>query len=362
MTSANFTAQVTAENEETVSYYIQNLFLGEAVSIDNITINGMPGDNPNSQVGSFLNNGGYLPLSSGVVLSTGAVSGEDFGGTSVIFGESTTINVENPFSGDVDLTALSGESVNDVVSIEFDFVPAFEFLVYDYSFGSEEYPEYVNSFNDAFGFFLSGPGIEGPYSAPSEFPMGSINAAIIPGSSTAVTINNVNNGNFFCPGPSPGPCMNCEFYVDNCSIEEAALDGMTTQLMVLETLLPGETYHIKLVLGDALDSAFDTAVILKEGSFRTMAQPPDPTSISEVLIEEMNLAVNPVSDYLQINDLPDYIVSYSLRDMQGRMAIESTRINDSRVIRDVRSLESGLYLLILSDEEGNIWTQRLVKE
>lgn len=366
LTWVSASAQVTAENAETVSYYIQDLFLGEAMSISNITVNGESGDSVFAQVGSFLNDGGYLPLSSGIVLSTGLVVGEDFGGDPVIFGESTTIFGNNPTWSDitdVDLESISGAPMNDEVSIEFDFIPAFEYLVYDYVFGSEEYPEFVNSsFNDAFGFFVSGPGIEGPYSAPEGFPMGAINSATLPGSSTSVAINTINDGTFSCPGPAPGPCMNCEYYVDNCPIADAALDGMTTQLMVLEVVIPGETYHIKMVIGDAFDTAFDSSVILKEGSFRSMSQPPNPVGTTEIVVEEISVAVNPVNAELILQNIPENINSYSIWDMQGRIAIENTAISSSNERRDVSDLDQGLYLLLLRDNLGKVWTQKLVKE
>jgi hypothetical protein len=42
--------------------------------------------------------------------------------------------------------------------LEFDFVPLADTLKFRYAFGSEEYMEFANSsFNDVFGFFISGP-------------------------------------------------------------------------------------------------------------------------------------------------------------------------------------------------------------
>ena len=43
-------------------------------------------------------------------------------------------------------------------------------IAFNYVFGSDEYLEWVNSsYNDIFAFFLSGPGIVGPYDAPGGF-------------------------------------------------------------------------------------------------------------------------------------------------------------------------------------------------
>jgi hypothetical protein len=61
-------------------------------------------------------------------------------------------------------------------------------LKFRYAFGSEEYMEFANSsFNDVFGFFISGPN-------PSGGSYTNQNIALIPGTATPVTINNVNGG------------------------------------------------------------------------------------------------------------------------------------------------------------------------
>ena len=71
--------------------------------------------------------------------------------------------------------------INDVAVLEFDFIPNSDELSFDFIFGSEEYFGFENTvYNDVFGFFLSGPGITGPYSSPTAFPNGSVNLAVVP--------------------------------------------------------------------------------------------------------------------------------------------------------------------------------------
>jgi len=263
-------AQLVVESNQTVEWYVQNVLLGSGVSASNITFNGSAASSVNLQCGYFDSNGSYIDLESGIILSTGNVIGVDFIGDSVMVGEQTTIGTTNGQGGDNDLELLSGEVINDQAILEFDFIPTGDTLRFNYIFGSEEYPEYVNSFNDAFGFFFAGPGITGAFSSPAGFPGGSRNIALIPGTATPVTIDNVNNGNTNCwmGGPS-GPCTNCEYYQDNCDIEDMALDGQTVVLEAFALVQCGETYHIKLAIGDALDGAFDSAVFLQEGSFQS---------------------------------------------------------------------------------------------
>ena len=59
-----------------------------------------------------------------------------------------------------------------------DFEAGGDSISFNYVFGSDEYLTYVNTqYNDIFAFFLSGPGITGPYAAPAGFPDGAINIA-----------------------------------------------------------------------------------------------------------------------------------------------------------------------------------------
>jgi hypothetical protein len=121
--------------------------------------------------------------------------------------------------------------------LEFDFIPSGDSLSFNYSFGSDEYNEYVcGSVNDAFGFFLSGPGINGVYSD------GAINLAIIPETdNTPVTINSVNNGNVGASGTAsncaqvdPNWMNNTDYYIDNATNSDpnaTQLDGFTVSLV-----------------------------------------------------------------------------------------------------------------------------------
>ena len=95
-----------------------------------------------------------------------------------------------------------------------------------------------SGYNDAFGFFLSGPGIAGPYAN------GAINIALVPGTSTPVTIDNVNSGS------------NSAYYQDNSTNPfgtTTVLDAFTTVLAAEAQIQCGQTYHIKIAIGDAGD-------------------------------------------------------------------------------------------------------------
>jgi gliding motility-associated-like protein len=125
-------------------------------------------------------------------------------------------------------------------------------------FASDEYLEFVNGVNDIFGFFLSGPGINGTFSNNA------INIALIPGTSDPVTINTVNdvvNPTFYV---NNGDGSNAPFNADPQYVQ---YDGFTVVLTATALVNCGDTYHIKIAIGDASDTVWDSAVFLEGGSF-----------------------------------------------------------------------------------------------
>ena len=200
-------------------------------------------------IGTFS---GALPVfgfDEGIVLSSGYVTGS--AGPSSNFANTPS---GGP-NGDPELESISTSSVNDVAILEFDFVPTVDQVSFEYVFASEEYCDFAppnnSSFNDVFGFFLSGPGIAG-----------TINIAEV-SAGVPVSINNVNpitNAGFFnangsdCGGGGPGTAL-------------FGFDGYTDVFTAVANVIPCETYHIKLAIADGGDTAFDSAVFLKANSF-----------------------------------------------------------------------------------------------
>jgi hypothetical protein len=192
--------------------------------------------------GLFSGGNNTIGFDTGVVLSSGNIA-------TVIGPNNATgagTNLGQP--GDPDLNAIIAPTVTfDAAVLEFDFVPTGSVISFQYVFGSEEYNEFVGSFNDVFAFFLDG-----------------VNVSLIPGTSTPVSINNVNlavNSQFYInnataadPSPAPPPLRNIQ------------LDGLTTILTVTLPVSPGESHHIKLAVADASDAILDTAVFIRSGS------------------------------------------------------------------------------------------------
>ncbi|HPH82750.1 MAG TPA: choice-of-anchor L domain-containing protein [Flavobacteriales bacterium] len=256
------TAQLTV-SQQTANFLVQNVLIGQGVQVSNISFTG-----DSAQIGQFLGgNATNLGITGGVVMSTGIVTDNvqgpnDAGG----YTASPFLNVSDDPDLNTIISSLGAEGVtNNICIIEFDFIPSGDSLRFKYVFGSEEYDEWVCSdYFDAFGFFLSGPGIAGPYSN------GSINLAQVPGTSFPVGINTVNNGsvggsvfNPICPN---GGLNNSSYYLYN-GLQSLQMDGFTTLLTAEAELQCGSTYHIKLVIANGGDTSFDSWVFLQAESF-----------------------------------------------------------------------------------------------
>ncbi|MEZ4737826.1 MAG: choice-of-anchor L domain-containing protein [Flavobacteriales bacterium] len=258
-------AQLAVDVSMSPTELVQNVLLGGGVTVSNVRYNGALGlTTPQVGSGSFDGTTTNLGLAAGLILSSGEVENA-VGPASEFSGD------DNDTGSDPDLVTISGGAINDRAVLEFDFVPTGDSLKFRYVFASEEYPEWICSYNDVFGFFLSGPGIAGPYTN------GAINIALVPNTSTPVGINNVNNGLDNDPNDPVCPAMNPQYYVDNVNGLGVSYDGFTVVLEAFALVQCGETYHIKLAVGDAggsggFDTTYDSAVFLEAGSFTSTGQ------------------------------------------------------------------------------------------
>ncbi|MCB0762123.1 MAG: choice-of-anchor L domain-containing protein, partial [Flavobacteriales bacterium] len=245
---AQLVVDENATNAEMVS-----LIEGTGLTISNFTITA----GNNQQYGTFTYTpDGVLGLDQGIMLSTGDLD------QAVGPNDQDDASINQPNYTDPDITMISPLASNDAVVIEFDVVPKCDTIQIDFVFASEEYNEYVcSSFNDAFAFFVSGPGISGPYSNSAE------NFAILP-DGTDVAIGSVNNGSAGAWG-DPANCTslaNAAYFVDNTGGADLQHDGFTVPLSAKGVVVPCATYHVKLVIADAGDSSYDSVVFLKSFS------------------------------------------------------------------------------------------------
>lgn len=212
-------------------------------------------------IGYFENAKDIIGLDRGIILATGPV--ENALGPNLL---PDTRGDFNDKTGDVDLEKLSKTIVYDPVGLEFEFVPVDQYVTFRYVFASEEYCEFVGSeFNDVFGFFIQGPGLNG------EFSNNGINIAFIPNTNEYVAINSVNhlrNKDFYISNHLAGDDSRCDLLFSPKPLRDfIEYDGFTKVFATTIRVVPCKTYKIRLVIADVGDHFFDSAVFLEAKSF-----------------------------------------------------------------------------------------------
>lgn len=247
-------AQLVTSNTMTPTQLVTQVLLGTGVTASNITFTGDVKQRTQFSATASTN----LGISSGVFLSTGnGLSSSANGPQGPNNSGSTSTAYYTP--GDALLDIASGNQTFDAAVLEFDFIPMGDSVKFRYSFASEEYTEFVNAgVNDVFGFFLTGPNPSGPNYVDH-------NIALVPSTTTPVSIDNVNH------------LINTSYFRNNNSNTiDVEFDGFTKTLYALEKVVCGQSYHIKIAIADGGDEVWDSGVFLEGGSFTSAA----PISVS----------------------------------------------------------------------------------
>ncbi len=211
---------------------------------------------------SYPTDNNALNMQKGLLLTSGqamnALGPNNAGGTST---QNAPFFTDDP--GDADLEYLSvefgsGSTTYDACILELDVFAATNEVVFEYVFGSEEYPEYIfdqSGYNDIFAFLVSGPGIVGDPNLANS----ALNIAKLPNSNTLVQIDSVNNQ------------VNWQYYRNNELSQTLEYDGLTSDFMGIKKSLtarvpvtPCNTYHLKLAIADRGDESFDSGVFVSE--------------------------------------------------------------------------------------------------
>ncbi len=257
LTAIKATAQVVITPHNSVEELAQKL-VGDGVSISNVTFTGI-----STMAGFFKQTGAGLGIDSGIVLTNGRAKSRPpfigLNGDGANTAEDILADNSNGLPGDADLDNVIGGGTEDACVLEFDFFPLGDSIRFRYVFSSEEYtPQYVCTYNDAFSFFISGPGFPTMH-----------NIALVPNTTTPVSIRNVNN--IGTPG-SPATCINNpSYFVNTLNSLFLTHDGMTKVLSAVAKVQPCQQYHLKLVIADVGDDQFDSGVFLEAKSLSSNA-------------------------------------------------------------------------------------------
>ena len=306
---------------------LTNYFQGIGLTITNMTVTGAP-----SSFG-FYSGSSNMAFGSGVIMSTGIVD------STINSPASVFLNTDNSKPGDALLDVVSGAPTFDACIIEFDCVPTNSNLLFDFSFGSEEYNEFVNvGVNDVFAIFVSGAN-------PAGGNYTNVNFALIPSTTIPVSINTVNNGN------GAGPCMNCAYFNDNTNGTSVAYDAFTTGLQGLVPVIPGQTYHFKIAIADAGDDIYDSSVMFLTNSFKSV--PSTPTGILQTENDNtISIYPNPTSNsVVHIDVKDDEVKALELNSYQGKR-IENVSFDKNSNTIQLNNTAKGIYFLHVTTTEG----------
>ncbi len=308
---------------------LTNYFQGIGLTISNMTVTGAP------QSYGFYSGTSNMAFGSGIIMSTGVVNGL------ISNPAGAFLSADNATVGDALISTIAGGQTYDACVIEFDCVPTNANLSFNFSFGSEEYNEYVYSvFNDAFAIAVTGPNpLGGSYN--------NTNFAFVPGTTTPmVSVNSINNGS-----AGIGPCNNCAYYIDNTNGTDVAFDGFTTGLLGLVPVTPGQTYHFKIAIADVGDAVYDSSVMFLANSFKSL--PSTPTSILETKKEsDLSIYPNPTSTSIVHIDLIDGTTKeIELYSYQGNR-IENVVFDKNTNTIQLNNTAKGIYFLHITKDKG----------
>jgi len=241
---------ITVDDTYTAQQLVQNVLVNSpCANVSNFSVTGDSYSPGEQSFGYFNGVGSGFPFSNGIVLSTARAHRAEGPNNNLV--DEGSIN----WLGDTDLEqALNITGTVNATALEFDFTPLTSKISFDYIFASEEYQGTAPCrYSDGFAFLLRPVGSSGPYQ----------NLALIPNTNTPVKVTTVHpNISGSCPA------MNDNYFGGfNNSSAPINFNGQTTVMTAQADVIPGTTYHIKLVIADEENIRYDSAIFLGGGSF-----------------------------------------------------------------------------------------------
>ena len=264
----SFPPIVTNTTQYTVNQLVTNVLINNpCINVSNISSRTGTNFGSVNGIGYFTNTNSLFPISSGIILSTGNAlnaHGPNTStlndGTSAWTGDADLFNYIQSLGIDSSLSSYNNASV-----LEFDFSSLNAYMSFNFLFASDEYGFYQCSYADAFAFMLT------------DLDTGiTSNLAVVPGTTTPVSVVTIRDGanNTSCSS------ANSAFFDTYSAPPSGAsngastnFNGQTVKMTASSTIIPNHNYHIKLVIADRNDDAFDSAVFIEAGTFA--AGPPE---------------------------------------------------------------------------------------
>lgn len=268
-----------------------NNIMGAGVTVVSATYQGGATQSGTFTAGSGVTFGSnVLGFTSGTLLSTGNNAAGVAGPNSLGDYGDDALGVD----GDPALNALAGNPTFDAAILNISFVPDVPpggnvgdvgRMTLEIVFGSEEYLEYVGSFNDVMEVTINGQVV-------SLVPNAS-------GGESTIGINSVNT------------TQNPSLFVDNAgSTYNTQMDAFTVTIPMVFDVIVGQTNTLRLAVADAVDASLDSWLFIRADSGQTVVVAED---------DQVTTAANlPITVDLTANDYSLAGGSMTLTHIQGQ--------------------------------------------
>ncbi|WP_338410656.1 choice-of-anchor L domain-containing protein, partial [uncultured Flavobacterium sp.] len=251
---------------------------------------------------------GILPFPNGLVMTSGnAMRSSGPNNSNLSDGNAA-------WTGDADLEAIilaaTGQTMNsrNATVIEFDFIPLTPTISFDFMFASEEYGTFQCAYSDSFAFLLT-----------DVVASTTTNLAIIPTTVTPISVVTVRDA-LYNTGCTSVNSEYFDVYNGGANIPTAATNynGQTVQFTASSTVTPLSQYHIKMVIADRGDNAYDSAVFLKAGSFDI-----GNVDLGDDFLQATNTALCFGENYIISSGLDPALYTFTWSDLNGIIAGET---------------------------------------
>jgi gliding motility-associated-like protein len=256
-TSCLFSQAITVDNTTNSPAQLVDLLLGNScVEVSNISVSST------QAVAYFNQNGSTFPIPEGIIIRNGIATFTQGPYTGANLSSSVTPSGD-PFLQNLSDNNGGASSIVDAEYLEFDFIPLSNSFSFNFLFASNEYGFYQCEFSDVFAFVLT------------DLSSGvSTNLAVIPGTSTPVSVTTIRNSIYNDPSSPNNSCASVNpgfFGIYNVGNPASTLNmrGQTVVMNASSSVVPNTPYRIRLVIGDYANSGFDSAVFIAAGSFTT---------------------------------------------------------------------------------------------
>jgi gliding motility-associated-like protein len=247
-----YSQTVSIDNTTQTPISIVNTLLGNScIEVSNISISSA------ESVGYFNNNGSSFPISEGIIIRNGNVKFSEGIYTGNNLDSQINFNNDSELQAIITAQGISG-NITDVAFLEFEFIPLSNNFSFDFLFASNEYGQYQCSSFDTFAFLLT-----------DLTTNVTTNLAIIPGTSTPVSVLNVRKNTFNAGCSSANSQFFSTYNVTNPAASTINMRGYTKIMNASSSVTPNNPYKIRIAIGDYFDFRYDSAVFLSAGSFVT---------------------------------------------------------------------------------------------